>query len=181
MVIEELQTDLVATRVSSPEAEEAELVDRVAPAEPVVRVGLAEQAELAVRVVQVAQEALAGLAVQVEQVVRVAPVGLAVQAEPAVQAGQVELVVQVAPVELGIAPEVPAQETVPAEVVPELVPAEVVPERDPVVLPLRTKSATDLHHRDRVVARRVEDSAVAAETTREPAVTEAEKAWAAAE
>ena len=100
-----------------------------------------------------------------------------------------ELAVQVAPVELGIAPEVPAQETgpaevvlelVPAEVVPELVPAEVVPERDPVVLPLRTRSATAVPHPGQVPVPRAEDLAAAAETTREPAVTEAEKAWAAA-
>jgi hypothetical protein len=146
-----------------------------APAELVDRVGLVELAELDVRVAQVELEALAGLAVpaaQAELAVRVAPVGLAVPAEPAVQAGQVELVVQVAPVELGIAPEVPAQETGPAEVVPEPV---------LVALPRRIRSATAPHHHGQVPVQRVEDSAVAAETTPEPAATEAEKAWAAAE
>ena len=81
------------------------------------------------------------------------------------------------------------REIVPVAVEPELgrvvavlehVLAAAVPERDPVAVLLRTRSVIAAHHRDRVLARRVEDSAVAAETTREPAVTEAAVAWAAA-
>jgi hypothetical protein len=53
-------------------------------------------------------------------------------------------------------------------------------ERVPPAVPLKNKSATELHHRDRVPVRRAEDLAAAAETTREPAATEAGKAWAAA-
>ena len=58
---------------------------------------------------------------------------------------------------------------------------EAVPERDPVAVPLRTKSVTAAHHRGLVPAPRVEDSAAAAETTREPAAAEAAVAWEAAE
>jgi len=51
-----------------------------------------------------------------------------------------------------------------------------------VAVALRTKSVTTAHHRG-LVPRRVagEDSAVAAETTREPVAAEAVVAWAAAE
>jgi hypothetical protein len=50
-----------------------------------------------------------------------------------------------------------------------------------VAVALRTKSVTTRPRRGRVAAPRVEDSAVVAETTREPVATEAVKAWAAAE
>jgi hypothetical protein len=68
-------------------------------------------------------------------------------------------------------------------VVAELAPVRVVvvPERDPVAVPLRSKSVIAPHRRGLVpVLKRVEDLAVAAETTREPAVTEAAAAWAGA-
>jgi hypothetical protein len=58
---------------------------------------------------------------------------------------------------------------------------EAVPERDPVAVPLRTKSVTAAHHRGLVpVPKRVEDLAAAAETTRVPVAAEAAKAWVAA-
>jgi hypothetical protein len=59
----------------------------------------------------------------------------------------------------------------------------VEPEREPdlVAVLLRTKSVTAPHHRGLVPAPRVEDSAVAAETTREPVAAEAGKAWEVAE
>jgi len=56
----------------------------------------------------------------------------------------------------------------------------VVPGRDLVEVPRRTRSATERHLRDPVPVLAAEDSAAAAETTREPAATEAEKAWAVA-
>jgi hypothetical protein len=67
-------------------------------------------------------------------------------------------------------------------VVAELAPVRVVvPARDPVAVPLRSKSVTAPHRRGLVpVLKRVEDLAVAAETTREPAATEAAAAWAVA-
>jgi len=50
------------------------------------------------------------------------------------------------------------------------------------VPPLRTKSVTATHHRGLVpVPKRAEELVAVAETTREPAVTEAAKAWAVAE
>jgi DUF2950 family protein len=59
---------------------------------------------------------------------------------------------------------------------------EAVPERDPVGVPVRTKSVTAPHRRGLVpLLAEVEDSAAAAETTREPAATEAATAWEAAE
>ena len=51
----------------------------------------------------------------------------------------------------------------------------------PVAVALRTKSVTTAHHRGLVPAPRVEDSAAAAETTREPAAAEAAVAWEVAE
>ena len=53
--------------------------------------------------------------------------------------------------------------------------------RAQLAVPLRTKSVTARPRRGRVPAPRVEDSAAAAETTREPVAAEAAKAWAAAE
>jgi hypothetical protein len=109
--------------------------------------------ELAVRV---AREALAELAVQVD---REAPVELAVQVA---QEALVELAVQVVELELN---RVEAQELVRVE---------------PAVPP-KTKSVTAAHRRGLVlVPKRVEDLAAAAETTREPAATEAAAVWVAA-
>lgn len=66
-------------------------------------------------------------------------------------------------------------------VVLALVPVEVELVLDPVAVPVRTKLVTAPHRRGLVpVPKRVEDLAAAAETTRDPAATEAEKAWAAA-
>jgi hypothetical protein len=66
------------------------------------------------------------------------------------------------------------------ELVINLVAAEREP--DPVAALLKIKSVTGPRRHDPAAALRVEDLAVAvAETTREPAATEAAKAWAAAE
>jgi hypothetical protein len=56
-----------------------------------------------------------------------------------------------------------------------------VPVRDPVALLAKSKSVTAVRHRGLVpVPKRVEDLvAAAAETTREPAATEAARAWEA--
>src|SRR6266550_1397823 len=70
-------------------------------------------------------------------------------------------------------PVVPGPETAPAVGELELVRAAVAP---------RTRLGTAAHRRGLVpVPKRVEDLAVAAETTREPAATEAATAWAAEE
>jgi hypothetical protein len=118
----------------------------------------------------------------------VAPVGLAVRV------AQVALVNRVAQVlAIGRAAAVPVLGIDLAEVLvpaigraevrePETVQVEAVPERGPVAVQLKNRSAIAVHHRDRVVARRVEDLAAAvAEITHEPVATEVEKAWAAAE
>ena len=63
----------------------------------------------------------------------------------------------------------------------ELVRVEAVPERAQLAVPLRIKWVTARPRRGRVPAPRVEDSAAAAETTREQVAAEAAKAWAAAE
>jgi hypothetical protein len=99
-------------------------------------------------------------------------VELAVVVEPVVRAGLVALAAPVAAVEL-------EHDLVVVEL--ELVPAVAVRERDHLAAQRRTKLATAAHHRGQVpVPRRVEDLAVAAETTREPAATEAGIAWVAA-
>jgi hypothetical protein len=177
MVIEELRTSLVAMRVNS----------RAVVAEPVVRVGLVEQAAQvaqegsaaqAVLVVQVAREVSAELVAQVDreapaelvaQVDREAPAESVVQVARVVLAG---LVVQLAALELRLVKAGPGHD-----------PVGVVPERDPVAVPVKAKSVTATHHRALVrVPKRAEDlAAVAAATMRAPAATEAAAAWAAAE
>jgi hypothetical protein len=73
-----------------------------------------------------------------------------------------------------------------AQVVAELVVQVVVPElvlghqRGLLAAALRTKSVTAVHRRGQVAALAVEDLAEVAETTREPAATEAAAAWEAA-
>ena len=131
-----------------------------------VRVELVIDPALAELDVRVAQVARAALAVREDQVVP------AVRAALVVPESLVELVVQVAPAELEQDPEAVALERDPVE---------AVPVRDLVALPLKNKSATAVRHRDlaRLLAV-VADSAAAAETTREPAATEAVAAWAAA-
>ena len=125
-------------------------------------------AELDVRVAQVELEALAGLedpvvpAVQAALVVPENPVVLVAPGDPVVRAALAGLVVQVA-------------------VVLELDPAAVVPGLDPAAVPLKTKSVIGARHRDlapRLAAE--EDLAAGAETTRDPAATEAGTAWVAA-
>jgi hypothetical protein len=79
----------------------------------------------------------------------------------------------------------PEQGIAPAEEVLGIVPVEEVRELDrpparPAVAP-RTKSVTAVHRRGLVPLLGAEDLAVAAETTREPAATEAAGAWEAAE
>jgi len=160
MVTGELRTSSVAMRVSS----RADVAVLAAGAEPVVQVGLVELAA------QVDQEALAELAVQAAL-------------------GELELVPVVAAQELDpvavpvlvIVQEEAELERVQVEGVPGLVQVEGVPELDPVVVPLRTKSVIAAHHHGQVPAPRVEDSAVAAQTTREPVAAEAVIAWAVAE
>jgi hypothetical protein len=127
---------------------------------------------------QVAQEALAEPAAQVAQEALAEP---AVPGELAVRAASEALDVQVARAELvvrAVSVELDDQ-VVPAELEHGLVVA--VPELDPVAVPLRTKSVTAQHRRGLVPEpKRVEDLAAAAETTREPVVIEAAKAWVAA-
>lgn len=123
----------------------------MALAEPAVPGALAELAAL------VAQEALAELAV------------------PEALAG---LVVQVVELELN---RVEGPELVQVAVELARGQAAGVPERDPVAVPLRTKSVIAVHHRGRVpLLAAVEDLAAVVETTRDPAATEAAIAWAAA-
>ena len=151
MVTGELRTSSVAMRVSS----RADVAVLAAGAEPVVQVGLVELAA------QVDQEALAEL--------ELVPVVAAQELDP------------VAVPVLVIVQEEAELERVQVEGVPGLVQVEGVPELDPVVVPLRTKSVIAAHHRGQVPAPRVEDSAVAAQTTREPAAAEAVVAWEVAE
>jgi hypothetical protein len=170
MAIEEQRTSSVAMRVSSP--------------------GVAE--ELAAQVVQAARVALAA---QVVQVGRAAPVELVAQvvrealAEPVAQVAVAQaLVPAVAELERAPAVEVPERDPVVEEpelvqvaVVLELDPAAVVPGLDPAAVPLKTKSVIGARHRDlapRLAAE--EDLAAGAETTRDPAATEAGTAWVAA-
>jgi hypothetical protein len=145
-----------------------------APGAPVGRVALAELAALVGRValaelaVLVVREALAELAEPVDQE------ALAELAEPVVREALAELA---EPVDQ----EAAKPERGPVAVELEHVPAAAERELVQVGVALRTKSVTAAHHRGQVLGLRVEDSAVAAETTREPAATEAEKAWAAVE
>jgi hypothetical protein len=152
------------------------------PTNSAVRVLVAQAALVIARVapgVPVAQEAQAGLAVQAAQE---ALAGLAVQVAREAQAG---LAAQVAPagLELETVPAVVEREPVPAAA-QELAPvaAEQVPghPRAQLGAPERTKSVIGAHRRDLPLLA-AEDLAVAAETTRERAVTEAAVAWAAAE
>ena len=170
----------------------AELVDPVVLAELAVRVALVEPAALAV---------LAGLAARAALVEPVVQVGLAVRAVLAEPAVPVELAERVALAELvvpaGLAEPVdlaglavPAVLVelvvrvglaVPAVLVGLVVPA-VALERGPVAALLKTKSAIEPRPRDQVAALRAADLAeAAAQTTRGPAVAEAVVAWAAAE
>jgi hypothetical protein len=86
--------------------------------------------------------------------------------------------------ELEHAPVVVELERVPVEAELALVWVEVGPEPDPlraqVAVALRTKSVTAAHRRGLPLLA-VEDLAVVAETTREPAATEAARAWEAAD
>jgi hypothetical protein len=79
-------------------------------------------------------------------------------------------------------PVVEEPELVQVAVVLELDPvAAVVPGLDPAAVPLKTKSVIGARHRDlapRLAAE--EDLAAGAETTRDPAATEAGTAWVAA-
>jgi hypothetical protein len=105
----------------------------------------------------------------------VVPAVLVVLDDPVVQAALVVPENPVVPVAL---------EFTPAEVrEPETVPVEAVPERDPVAVPLRTRSVTAAHRRGLALGpRREEDMAVvAAATTPARAAKEAARAWVAAE
>jgi hypothetical protein len=138
---------------------------------------------------QVAQEALAELAAQVAQealaelVAQVAQEALAELAVLGALAGlavRVELAGLVVQVELELK-RVERPELAPVAVELARGQVEAVPERDPVALLAKNKSVTAAHHPGQVpVPKRVEDLAAAAETTREPAATEAAAAWAAA-
>jgi hypothetical protein len=157
----------------------ADVAVLAAGAEPVVQVGLVELAA------QVDQEALAELAAQVDQ---------EALAELAVQAalGELELVQVAAAQELDpvavpvlvIVQEEAELERVPVVAVLGLARVAAVLERGQVpgvAVRLRTRSVIAAHHHGQVPAPRVEDSAVAAQTTREPVAAEAVIAWAVAE
>ena len=154
--------------------------------------------ELAVQAALVVPDDPVELAVQAALVVPDDPVELAVQAALVVPEDPVELVVQAAlvvpenPVELVVQAALVVPESVggaggagvPVAVLErELDQVEAVPRHRPAQLavPLRTKWVTARPRRGRVPEPRVEDSAAAAETTREPVAAEAAKAWAAAE
>jgi hypothetical protein len=107
------------------------------------------------------------------------------------EAAELELAQGVA--ELALAQGVAELERGPGAVVPEHVRAVAVLEHGQVVAvrvlghlrahleaQRRTKSATAVHHRDLAQLLAAEDSAAVAETTREPAATEAVAAWVAA-
>ena len=102
----------------------------------------------------------------------VVPAVLVVLDDPVVQAAWAALVVPVA-LEL---PTAEVRE-------PETVPVEAVPERDPLAVPLRTRSVTAAHRRALALGpKREEDMAVvAAATTPARAAKEAARAWVAAE
>jgi hypothetical protein len=146
----------------------------VAPVAPVVRVALVvpeDPVVLAVPVALVVPEDPVALAVRVALVVVLEdPVVLAAPENPVVLAVRENLVALVVPE----SPAVPLELALGPVVAPEL-------ELAPVAVALRTKSVTTAHRRGLVPAPRGEDSAVAAETTREPVAVEAVKAWAVAE
>ena len=157
------------------------------PAEPEIAavqvIGQEALAELDVRVAQVELEALAGLEDQVVPVVRAALVVPEDQVVPAVRAALVVPENQVAQA-VRAALVVPENQVAPVglanRAVPELVPVVAVPVLDQLEAQRRTRSATERHLRDPAPVLAAEDLAAAAETTREPAATEAEKAWAVA-
>jgi hypothetical protein len=132
-----------------------------------------EEVELAVRVALVA---LAVRVALVELADRVALAALAVQVAPG------ELAVQVAPVGLVVQVALAGLERGLVAVEPVLVPVVAVPGLDQLEARRRTRLVTAALRRDLVrVRKRVEDlAAAAAETMRDPAATEVEKAWAAA-
>jgi hypothetical protein len=168
----------LAGRELAAQGEEVELAVRVASAEladpevPVVRAALAVPEDLVVPAVR------AALAVPENPVVLVV---LAVPGDPVVLAA---LVVPVAPAELvdRVAQAELERDRVEVELV--LVPEEAVPvhghPRGQLEARRKTRLVIAPLHRAQVLALRVEDSAGAAETMRDPAATEAEKAWAAA-
>jgi hypothetical protein len=135
-------------------------------------------------------EALAGLedpvvpAVQAALVVPENPVVLVAPGDPVVRAAPGDPVVRAALAGL-VVQVVVEPERVPVVVELELVPAEAVRVlghlRAQLVVQLRTKSVIAVHHRGRVpLLAAAEDLAAAAETTRDPAATEAATAWVAA-
>ena len=196
MVTEGPQTSSVV-RVPAEPVIEAELA---VVAVPGVRVGLVAQEDPVAREVRaalaeqedpVAREVRAALAEQEDPVARevqedlgvpAVRAALVVQENPAVPAARAASVVPENPVVL-VGQEDPAALVVQEDpVAPVVLESPVVQELDREAVPGASRSAIAVHHRDQVVVapRRVEDLAVAAETTREPAVIEAEKAWAAA-
>jgi hypothetical protein len=103
-----------------------------------------------------------------------------VEAEPGQDPVAEELALVQAEVALELSPVAEEREHVQAEVALELSPVAEELVLVQVAVALRTKSATAAHPHDLVPAPRVEDSAAAVETTRDPAATEAGVAWAAA-
>jgi hypothetical protein len=187
MVIEELRTSSVAMRVNS----RGVVVVLAVVAQPVVRVGLVEQAaqvdrEALVALVELAaqvdREALVALVELAAQVDREALVELVAQVAREVLA---VLVVQVAQVVLGVlVVQVAELEPRLVKAVPGLDPVEVELGHVRVAVPaLRTRSVIAAHRHGQVrVRKRVEDlAAAAAEITPEQAATEVAAAWAAAE
>jgi hypothetical protein len=158
-------------------------IARVASVELAAQAGLAELAELAA---QVGLAELAELAAQVglaELAELAAQVGLAELAELAAQVGLAELVELAAQAGLVELVELAAQEEGLAELeIAQVAVLETKHLAAQAAVVLRTKSVTAARRRGLVpVPKRVEDLAAAAETTREPAATEAAKAWAAEE
>ena len=142
-----------------------------------------DPAEPAVQVVLVESEDPAELAVQVVLAGSEDPVEPAVQESPAVLVAQARGLVPVA-AELELAQVVVELEL--AQVVVELAPGRVEVlelELVQVAVAPRTKSVTAAHHPDLVPLLAAEEdlAAAVAETTREPAATEAVIAWAAEE
>jgi hypothetical protein len=161
---------------------------RVAPGELVVRVALAALAvpvALGEPVVPVGLAALAALAEPVVPVERAVQVALAEPVVPVERAVRVALAEPVVPVELAVPVALVESESPAVLAALELALGPVVAQELVLVqvaaVALRTRSVIAAHRPGLVPAARVEDSAAAAETTREPVVAEAAKAWVAAE
>ncbi len=152
---------------------------------PVARVALVVPEDPVARVASVGLEgpaARVASAVPEDPVARVASVGLE---SPVARAGLVVSESPAVPVVLVVPVAAALEHGQVAALERELAQAAAVPvanhPRARLAVPLRIKSVTARHRRDRVPAPRVEDSAAAVETTREQVAAEAVTAWEAAE